>query len=253
MKIITILLCLILTTCAVFNPNTFVEGNLDLVKADSYPTQKELEIKSSKILLALDSAISDDLKIHLQNELADYFWLQSKIQLTFDEFTSTAELAKKAKSAEIEFYGVVAADLKNTDGLKLLFFHTLYAKKVVETQWQPKLKKSNSALKRTIGIYFPLNGFIIQTKGNREIAQINLGISSGISKGKSFAVFTRTVDKNWQKENSNVVNITSVKYSELAIAKLKIEFADNDSSWAKINPKDRDKVIAGLPVFLITK
>jgi hypothetical protein len=107
----------------------------------------------------------------------------------------------------------------------------------------PEASKLN--LKKLVQEGFPLRGFILETRGERQYAKISMGKSLGIKIGREFQVRERVV------KNEVVMGLTrkTISFSNLSLATLPVIEVMEDESWLRIDAKFRDMVKKGHVVF----
>lgn len=106
-------------------------------------------------------------------------------------------------------------------------------------------KKSAKALKKLIQSYFPIKGFILETRGNRQVAKISIGRSAGIKLNRIFYIHSRRIKSEIV---SGVVRKT-VTFSKNSIAEGTVIQVLENEAWLKIEKKDRKSVLKGQVVF----
>ena len=104
---------------------------------------------------------------------------------------------------------------------------------------------SKKELKKMVQENFPLRGFILETRGDRQYAKISLGRTLGIKIGREFQVRERVV------KNEVVMGMTrkTISFSPLALATVPVIEVMEDSSWVRIDEKFRETVKKGQVVF----
>lgn len=101
--------------------------------------------------------------------------------------------------------------------------------------------------------YFPLQGFILETRGNRQVAKISLGRSVGIEAGRKLIVYNRIITGNIQGNNtSEGLGVQRIQYSEKVATVKVIEVMENES-WVLINSSDSDRIRLGQVVFTLPR
>ncbi len=106
-------------------------------------------------------------------------------------------------------------------------------------------EQSDIDLKKMIQQYFPLRGYILETRGGRQFAKISVGRSLGIKLDRQFQIRERDV----KEEIVMGVTRRTVSFSPLALATVTVVKVMEDSSWVSIEEKDRIKVKQGQVVF----
>ena len=107
--------------------------------------------------------------------------------------------------------------------------------------------KSEKLLRTEIQKHFPLRGYIVETRGNRQIGKISLGKSLGITLQREFHVRTRTVEQS-------VVDALvrrKVTFSRQPLATVKVVKILENESWVEILEKDRPAIRVGQVVFAL--
>lgn len=106
-------------------------------------------------------------------------------------------------------------------------------------------KDSKSALKELVQTYFPLKGYILETRGNHQVAKISLGRSLGIEIGRKLDVRERLK----QTEIVNGESRTTVSFSPNAIATVKVIRIMENDCWVTIDKDDQKKIKKGQVIF----
>ena len=107
------------------------------------------------------------------------------------------------------------------------------------------LKASLSKLKYLVQEYFQLRGYILETRGGRQIAKISIGRSLGIKQGRRFQVRKRIVEN----EIINGIARKTISFSPLSLATVTAFKVMENESWVKIRENDRGKIKKGQVVF----
>lgn len=113
---------------------------------------------------------------------------------------------------------------------------------VFDTQ---EVEDSKRKLKKMVQTYFPLKGYILETRGGRQYAKISLGSSLGIEPGREFLVRDRVV----KNEIVSGFARRTVSYPTLALANVSVIKVMEDESWVAIDKDDRSKIRVGHVVF----
>ncbi len=119
----------------------------------------------------------------------------------------------------------------------------VFKKDIVYDTLDPETSKKE--LKKLVQENFPLRGFILETRGDRQYAKISLGRSLGIKIGREFQVRERMV------KNEVVMGMTrkTISFAPLALATLPVIEAMEDASWVRVDAKFRETVKKGHVVF----
>ena len=108
-----------------------------------------------------------------------------------------------------------------------------------------KPEKSGTELKLLVQKFFPLRGFILETRGGHQVAKISLGRSLGVKLNREFHIRERSVEN---KIVSGVVRKV-ISFSPIALATGKVIRVMENESWIAIDKKDRIKIKSGQVVF----
>ena len=88
---------------------------------------------------------------------------------------------------------------------------------------------------------FPNRGFIVQTRGGRKVAKLNLGRMDGIEIGQPFLLRATSVTAG--------LNVR-VDYGEEIIGESKVVFVEEEFSWLETKGEYADSLIPGLAAFM---
>lgn len=105
--------------------------------------------------------------------------------------------------------------------------------------------ESNVKLKEVIQKYFPVKGYILETRGNHQVAKISVGRSLGVTLNQMFNVRARTVEST---VTFGFVR-RSVSYSQEVIAPVTVIKVMENEAWVSIPEKDRPKIKLGQVLF----
>ncbi|MDT8445319.1 MAG: hypothetical protein RRB13_00315 [bacterium] len=106
--------------------------------------------------------------------------------------------------------------------------------------------ESRQEVKPVIQRAFPLMGFVLQTRGDRQVAKISLGSSLGLQVGRKVQIRKRKIERDLvQGLNTGVIS-----YSEALATAEVIQVQANDA-WVELDPRDRDKIHQGDVVYTL--
>lgn len=100
-------------------------------------------------------------------------------------------------------------------------------------------------LKRPIQTYFPLQGYILELRNNREFAKVNLGLSQGVLPLREISIFRRVI-KNETLKNGAVKQ--SVSYN--LIGNMQVTHVFEREAWATVPAVYRKDIRKGDAAFL---
>ena len=106
-------------------------------------------------------------------------------------------------------------------------------------------KKGEKALKKLIQSYFPIKGYILETRGDHQVAKISVGRSAGVLLKRTFFIHEREIKSEIVK---GIVRTTN-SFSNTPLASGKVIQVSENESWILIKKKDRPKVLKGQAVF----
>ena len=107
------------------------------------------------------------------------------------------------------------------------------------------LKKATSQLKNIIQTYFPLMGYILETKGGHQVAKISIGRNVGVKLDREFLIKSRKVESTIM---DGFVRKTTT-FSKMSVAVGKVIKVMENESWISIPKADLDKIKIGQVVF----
>ena len=99
-------------------------------------------------------------------------------------------------------------------------------------------QKSAKRLKELIQKHFPIKAFILETRGNHQVAKISAGRSLGNNLGRQFNIRERTVEYTI---TTGIVR-KSISYSQKIIAQVEVFKIMENEAWVFIQEKDRAKI-----------
>jgi hypothetical protein len=105
--------------------------------------------------------------------------------------------------------------------------------------------RSNKNLKQLIQTYFQIRGYILETRGNHQVAKISLGRSVGIELGRKIQIRERTV----KTQIINDVSHSIISFDVNALTETEVIRVMEDDSWVLVNKKDQSKIKTGQVVF----
>jgi hypothetical protein len=108
-----------------------------------------------------------------------------------------------------------------------------------------KLSESEKQLRALVQQYFPLRGFILETRGGRQVAKLSVGRSLGVTLGREFQVRERTI----KTEYVDGVAVQTIAYAPPVIAIIKVFLLGEEDCWAQVKEADRSKIQVGQSVF----
>jgi len=108
-----------------------------------------------------------------------------------------------------------------------------------------KVAESAKALRLLVQQHFPLRGFILETRGGRQVAKLSLGRSLGIALDREFQVREREV----KTEIIDGVARRTVLFAPGVLANIKVISVQEEDCWALVKPEDRAKIRKGQAVF----
>jgi hypothetical protein len=110
-----------------------------------------------------------------------------------------------------------------------------------------RIQDSQNQLKTLVQQYFPLRGYILETRGGRQVAKLSLGRSLGISLGREFQVRERTVSTEYIDGTAR----QTISYEPAVIAIIEIIQLGEEDSWAQVKEADRSRIRVGQTVFAL--
>ena len=112
-----------------------------------------------------------------------------------------------------------------------------------------KFDRSYKKLKQLIQAYFPIRGYILETRGAHQVAKISLGRSVGIELGRKIQIRERTV----KSQIINGVSRRIVSFDVNTLATTKVIKVMEDDSWVLVNKKDQSKIKKGQVIFTMAE
>lgn len=106
-------------------------------------------------------------------------------------------------------------------------------------------KRGKKALKKLIQSYFPIKGFILETRGDHQVAKISVGRSAGVKLKRTFLIHERKVKSELVQGIMRKTN----SFSDAPVASGKVIQVMENESWILIKKKERPNVLKGQVVF----
>lgn len=276
-KQIFIFICLwgLITSCA----QTKVEPDLLLTTANDRmetqfpPSPEDLTYRKQYILplmIEVDEQVSILQRVEIENFISDSFLKigdiysvdKEEVQTTLEKekfqgfqsanipdalllgrdlsagFLSQIRVRALKKNDPKHFKGEVDLSVFSVGTGQLAFREVIpYASK--------STKRAKVALKKLIQSYFPIKGFILETRGDRQVAKISVGRSTGVALDRIFLIHERSVQSEIVKGTVRKTN--SFSTSPVASGRV-IQVMENES-WILMGKKDRLNVLKGQVVF----
>ena len=107
------------------------------------------------------------------------------------------------------------------------------------------LRKSLQRLAEHIQIHFPIKAFILETRGDRQVAKISVGRSLGVELDRQFHVHERTVEHTMAPGSIR----KRISYSQEVIALVRVIRVMENESWVSVPEKERGKIKLGQVLF----
>ena len=157
--------------------------------------------------------------------------------------------------AQLEVSIIKNSKFKGVDrfvaNINIAVFTTGSSQNVVKKNIEIDTAKSSSVKEVTklVQRYFPLKGYIIESRANHQVAKITLGKSLGIKAGRELLIRNRIVKGGIVgKDNSKGFFIKTISFSE-PIASVEVIKVMENESWVFIKKEDRSKIRLGQVVF----
>ncbi|OGG97481.1 MAG: hypothetical protein A2508_01470 [Candidatus Lambdaproteobacteria bacterium RIFOXYD12_FULL_49_8] len=99
-------------------------------------------------------------------------------------------------------------------------------------------------LKPVLQAHFPIIGWVLQTRGDREMVHISLGTAEGVKPGRPVVFRSRRIERGLEEG----VNTGRIEYSEI-LAKGKVTESGTEGSWVWVEEAGRGKLRWGDLVF----
>ncbi len=154
--------------------------------------------------------------------------------------------------SQMEITIVESKMVKNIDFFKanvnLTIFTTDSGQVVIKqdvTYDSEDIEQSDEALRKLIQTYFPIRGYILETRGGHQVAKISLGRSTGIRLGRKIQIRERNV----HSEIVNGVSRRNVTFGTVALTTAEVVRVQEDDSWIQINKGDQHKIKKGQVIF----
>lgn len=107
------------------------------------------------------------------------------------------------------------------------------------------IESSDNSLKKLIQTYFPIRGYILETRGGKQVAKISLGRSAGIKLDRKIQIWQRKV----HNEIINGASRRTVTFGTAALATAEVIRVYENESWVLIRKGDQHKIRKGQVIF----
>lgn len=245
------------------DPQSYKISSEDHEKAKLAPTPLELVIQK-RLLLPLIVSKGDgvtDMKqfiflreIHeqfrkhglfsviTQEQIENLRKLEAYRDFNLDNVANIIQMAKRVNAhfvSQMRFLGeTVNLVVFTADSGKMVFKESIHFD-------SENPKKSVLKLRELVQTFFPLRGFILETRGNKTVVKISVGSSLGVQMDREFLI----------REKINVITLTkgvetiAPSFTPLALAKARVIKVNENESWLYIEPGDREKIKIGQVAF----
>ena len=112
-----------------------------------------------------------------------------------------------------------------------------------------ELEDSEAKLRQLVQTYFPIRGYILETRGGHQVAKISLGRNAGIKLGRKIQVRERSV----KSEIVNGVSRRTVTFGAAALTMAEVTRVQENDSWIQINKGDQHKIRIGQVIFTVAE
>ncbi|KAK3608857.1 hypothetical protein CHS0354_006898 [Potamilus streckersoni] len=192
------------------------------------------------------------------SKFGNYAHMQNRLDTLEEKSQGLIPLFEQANSEEMDFlaiyraelfeYGDRAGQMYYETGITADFYQVSSRKLIGVNKLILKSSQKDLAekeIRKFAANYFPVRGFVTETRGEGEVARVAAGGSSGFKKGDRI-LFRNAILKQNRATDNNVMTVsTSVDYSDEVIGYGEIELLGDDFSWVKIESKYRQAVKAG--------
>ncbi len=260
------------------DPMTLKITDIDLEEAEFPPTQKELTV-SPYLMLSLvvykgdtvtESRLNNILGfVHRsfrnhgnfspipQNEVKVLLSSEENKRFQPSNVADAIQLGKTLNAAFVAQYQVMIAEsqiIENIDHFKSSTNLTIFTTDSGQVRFKKDLiydtqdpEQSELNLKKLIQQDFPLQGYILETRGGRQYAKVSIGRGLGIKLDRKFQVRERIV------KNEMVMGISrrTVSFPPLALATVTTVKVMEDAAWVRIEKSDQAKVKKGQMVLAL--
>ena len=171
------------------------------------------------------------------NNVADIIQLAKKVDA---HFVSQMEIVLDSEQPDLSDHYQAKIDLAvfTADTGKIVF-----RENILFDNQNPK--NSIQRLKNLVQKFFPLRGYILKTRGNKQAAKISIGSSLGIKLDREFLIR----EKIKIRSTINGVEQTTFSFTPLAVARARVIKVMENESWLSIDEKDRSKIKIGQIAF----
>ncbi|MBU2513015.1 hypothetical protein KJ966_16875 [bacterium] len=260
------------------DPMTLEITDIDLEEAEYPPTQNELMIRPYVMLSLVVFKDETVTKVRLNN-IQDFVHRSFRnhgnfapiprdevnILLASEEnkrfqpsnVADAIQLGQTLNASFVAQYRVMITEsqiIKNIDHYKASINLTIITTDSGQVRFQKDLvydsqdpEQSEQDLKKLIQQDFPLQGYILETRGGRQYAKISIGRSLGIRLDRKFQVRERIVNNEIVLGSAR----RTVSFSPLALATVTTVKVMEDAAWVRIEKNDQAKVKKGQMVLAL--
>lgn len=112
-----------------------------------------------------------------------------------------------------------------------------------------ELEDSEESLRKLVQTYFPIRGYILETRGGHQVARISLGRSAGIELGRKIQIRERDV----RAEIVNGIARKTVTFGAAALTTAGVVRVQENDAWILIEKGDRHKIKKGQVIFTMAE
>lgn len=224
-----------------------------------YKDQTTTEQRLTQILSFLNQGFEQNANIAVipQQEVRDLLSEEENKRFQSTNVADAIQLGNSLKAkfvSQIEITIVESKIVKGVDqfstNINITIFTTDSGQVVFQKNFNlntQKYEKSEEEFKILVQRFFPVRGYILETRGGHQVAKISLGRSLGIKLNREFHIRDRQVKT--QMAGGATRRIVSFSPTALTTAKV-IKVMENES-WILIDKKDRIKIKSGQVVFAL--
>ncbi|MFH2130696.1 MAG: hypothetical protein ABIK68_10020 [bacterium] len=178
---------------------------------------------------------------HFQpNNIADAIQLGASVNATFvSQMQITIIESKTVKNLD-EFKANINLTVFTTDSGQVVI-----KQDVLYDSQDPE--RSHKKLRKLVQTYFPIRGYILETRGGHQVARISIGRGVGIALGRKIQVRDRVV----KNVIVNGVSRRTVSFLANAYATTEVIKVMENDSWVLVNKEDQHNIKKGQVVFTL--
>ena len=247
------------------DPYQLKQKALDRVQHEYYPEEDEFKHIPKTIFISFGKGfegrkdIGADIFFEIEEALSKYANIEVVGKYEGVQVEANEEaLLKVGNNLNVNYVAIITVQnwKKNDENIEGTLNVEAYSVEIGRKIWSSQLVYMSSnfdnfreGVKNMVEFFFPLKGFLIETRNNREVGLVNLGKNLNITKGRVFLIYEREVKIRGFNANQ-LSRIRQIEYSTEPIVEVEVILVEEERAWVVIPEEKRKVVLAGHSVFL---